>query len=673
MSELRFETLTMPGAQVGPDNPLPPLKPPIDVHAQTRQFEGFPEDMVRNINYGRVSNPLPYTMQDRYTRQLEERSSAVAVLENEILKATFVLELGGRMWSILHKPSGRHLLEANPVFQPANLAIRNAWFSGGTEWNIGTIGHCPFTCSPLFAARAEGPDGTPALRLWEWERIRGTPFQIDAYLPAGSPVLLVRGRITNPNDEEVAVYWWSNTAVPESEDTRVLVPADAAFKVGYGTGGPGRNSIPEVEGTDVTYTTNVGKSCDFFFDLADGQRRWISALDGEGRGLVQTSTDVLRGRKLFMWGQGQGGRTWQTFLSRPGHAYVEIQAGLARTQMEHLPMPAGAVWEWQEAYGLMEADPRIVHGQDWDLAWREVEGKLEGLFPRQSMEAELERSREMVDREPLEIVQRGSGWGALEQMRRQAAGAAPMCRESLVFDEASLDGLQAPWQALLEEGALGEGDAGVEPTGYMVQPEWQSLLEQAVAAGKGTHWLAWLHLGVMRYWTNDRDGAKQAWEQSLAAEDTAWARRNLAMMAREDEDLDEAANQYLAACRLRPSLMPLATECAQLLLDAGRPQDWLDLLPELDASVQTAGRIRLQEGRAALAVEDFGRVGRIFEGDLVIDDLREGERSLSHLWFEYHEQRLAAAAGSDVDDAIKEQVRAEFPVPEHLDFRMSSD
>jgi len=62
MSELRFETLTMPGAQVGPDNPLPPLKPPIDVHAQTRQFEGFPEDMVRNINYGRVSNPLPYTM-----------------------------------------------------------------------------------------------------------------------------------------------------------------------------------------------------------------------------------------------------------------------------------------------------------------------------------------------------------------------------------------------------------------------------------------------------------------------------------------------------------------------------------------------------------------------------------------------------------------------------------
>ena len=104
---------------------------------------------------------------------------AAAVLENETLRATFLLELGGRLWSLYHKPSGRELLSVNPVFQPANLAIRNAWFSGGVEWNIGIIGHSPFTCEPLFAARVEGPDG-PVLRMYEWERVRGTPFQIDA-------------------------------------------------------------------------------------------------------------------------------------------------------------------------------------------------------------------------------------------------------------------------------------------------------------------------------------------------------------------------------------------------------------------------------------------------------------------------------------------------------------
>jgi len=64
-----------------------------------------------------------------------------------------------RLWSLVHKPSGRELLDVNPVFQPANPAIRNSWLIEGVEWNIGIIGHSPFTCSPLFAARVEWVDG----------------------------------------------------------------------------------------------------------------------------------------------------------------------------------------------------------------------------------------------------------------------------------------------------------------------------------------------------------------------------------------------------------------------------------------------------------------------------------------------------------------------------------
>ena len=69
------------------------------------------------------------------------------------------------------------------------------------------------------------------LRLYEWERIRQVPFQIDAYLPDGSPVLFVRVRIVNPHDREVPMYWWSNIAVPETAETRVIVPADAALQL----------------------------------------------------------------------------------------------------------------------------------------------------------------------------------------------------------------------------------------------------------------------------------------------------------------------------------------------------------------------------------------------------------------------------------------------------------
>ena len=73
----------------------------------------------------------------------------VAVLENEFLRATVALDLGGRLLSLYDRRAGRELLYVNPVVQPANLALRNAWFSGGVEWNIGTRpladddGHAP--------------------------------------------------------------------------------------------------------------------------------------------------------------------------------------------------------------------------------------------------------------------------------------------------------------------------------------------------------------------------------------------------------------------------------------------------------------------------------------------------------------------------------------------------
>src|SRR3989304_4110185 len=149
MGELRFERLTIPGADVGPENPLPPMGRQGRRAPDPTQYRGFSEEMLRNMGYGHPANYLPYAMQDRYARKHQRRDYAVAVLENQTLRAEFLLGLGGRLRSLLHKPSGRHLLECNPVLQPANLAVRNAWFSGGTEWNIGMLGHHPLTCSPL--------------------------------------------------------------------------------------------------------------------------------------------------------------------------------------------------------------------------------------------------------------------------------------------------------------------------------------------------------------------------------------------------------------------------------------------------------------------------------------------------------------------------------------------
>ncbi len=669
MSKLRIQSLTMPAADLGPENPLPPLccsrRPP-----HLNYEPGIPRETVENIGYGHISSILPYTLQDGFDRQLRPAEFRVAVLENELLQATFLLDYGGRLWSLIHKPSGRELLEVNPVFQLANLAIRNAWFSGGVEWNIGTIGHSPFTCSPLFAGHLERSDGTPILRLYEWERFRGVPFQIDAYLPDGSPVLFVHVRIMNPNEHDVPMYWWSNIAVPERSEIRVIAPADSAYCLGCRQDELVRIPVPYFDRTDFTYSTNVAHATDFFFHIPVNQRPWIVALDGAGRGLVQVSTERMMGRKLWVWGTGRGGRNWQRFLSPTGKGYIEIQAGLTRTQLEHLRMPASANWSWLEAYGLLEADPSVVHGSDWERARQSVEIEVEGLISHADLLYEFEYGGTFADEPPLEVFHRGSGWGALERRRRAFFNEPPLCSSGLVFDDNSLGEEQAPWISLLKEGRFPTYEPETPPWGFVVGEEWQDLLENSLLIeGKG-NWLAWLHLGVMNYYKGDLEGARKAWERSFQQIWTPWAIRNLAILNWEEGRLDEAGELLIAACRKLTSLLPLAAECGQCLIEAGRTHEWLDLLPLFPPSVRAAGRIRLLAAQAALVEGELQIVESFFEDGVTIADLREGEISLSELWFAYHEYRLSVEESVPLDDLLRAQVRSRFPVPDDFDFRI---
>ena len=50
-------------------------------------------------------------------------------------------------------------------------------------------------------------------------------------------------------------------------------------------------------------------------------------MEKDGIGLLEFSTPELMGRKLFLWGQGQGGRNWNSWLAGAGipclgHGYI---------------------------------------------------------------------------------------------------------------------------------------------------------------------------------------------------------------------------------------------------------------------------------------------------------------------------------------------------------------
>jgi tetratricopeptide (TPR) repeat protein len=669
MSELRVEAYEMPGVPLGPENPLPSLRNRRTPDPPVKFADDVPEEERKYFGYGCDVGPLPHRVQDSYTRRRRVRSFKALVLENDILRAAFLIELGGRLWSLYHKPTRRELLYVNPVFQPANLAVRDAWFSGGVEWNVGIRGHTPYTCSPLFAARVDGGSGNPILRMYEWDRVRGTPYQMDFSLPDGSPWLFMHARLVNPNGVEVPMYWWSNIAATERPDVRVIVPAERAL-FHSPPNMMRRGGVPDNDGVDNTYATNLNSSASIFYDIPHGQRPWIAALDKEGRGLVQTSTQRLLGRKLFAWGGGPGGRHWQQFLSVPDRPYIEIQAGITRTQEQCLPMPAGAEWTWTEAYGLMEADAPLVHGRDWSAARRVIAGRLEALLPQAQLESDLRQGDRTALQPPAEILHRGSGWGALEMRRRARAGQPPFCGGEMLFDDVSLVSDQSPWLSLLEKGDFPSGRPQDSPGAWMIQPEWRSLLEEALRAGRSDHWLSWLHLGVMHYENGETEKARHAWKKSIALTPSAWAWRNLAVMAKHEGKLSDAADLWCAAYRMLPQCIPLILECSASFLDAGRLRELQALLPELAPSAREHGRVKILTAKAALEAGDMDTAERILRSDIEIANMREGEGILTDLWFSLHEKRIAAAEGVPVNDALKERVRREFPPPQNLDFRM---
>lgn len=667
MTTLRIETLKIPASALGPESPLPDLS--AAAPDTKTQAEWDPADPVQAyFRASHLKGCLPYRVQDGYDRTEAARPFRTAVLENRHLRAVFLLELGGRLWSLVDKRTGRDLLFQPKVLHFANVALRNAWFAGGVEWNIAIRGHAAHTCAPVFAAETRADDGSPALRLYEYDRFRGLPFQIDFLMPDDLPALVARPRVVNPNREATPMYWWSNIAVAEAQGHRVLAPAGSAHHFGY-KGKIELIPVPMRNGVDASYPTRIQSAHDYFYNIPDGNRPWIASLDPGGRGLVHASTSRLKGRKMFVWGMGPGGRRWQEHLGGRGTAYIEIQGGLGRTQSEYLPMPAGAEWEWLEAYTLMEADPAIVHGADWAAAHRHVQDRLDAILPQAALETMLTATRRLAERPPEKILQQGSGWGALECRRRKKDGSDATLPPSTPFGETTLTDDQAPWLALLDDGALPHRRPEEAPGAWLTGAPWQARLLGSTQGGRGDHWLTWLHLGVMALHAGDLAAAADAWRKSLARQPSAWAYRNLGLLAKYQGRTAEAASLYLKAAELKPGLPSLEAECGWALVEAGLFKDLDRRLGALPEDVRRSGRVMLLAARAALARDDLAAAEQLLE-QMELVDIREGEISLTDLWFSVQEKRIAAAEGVPVDAALRARVRRTCKPPARLDFRM---
>lgn len=649
MTELRFEDEIFLSADLSGQSAMPAMKAN---GGGTLKYK-LSDEAGLYIGFGARSCAMPSKLQDQYDSDLQPRVWKTAVLENDHLKATFLPDLGGKLVRLLDKHTGRDLVTNNPVIKPGNLAICNAWCSGGVEWNIGSIGHHVRTCRPMFMARAKSFHGTPVLRFYELSRENGVSYQLEFFLPDDSRFLFVRTRIYNHHRKVVPMYWWSNIAVDEGDDLRVVTLAQEVFSNAY------LDNLGHIlsqvkmpvlpEGYDGTYPKNFPLAKDLFFRLLPEQRKFEAAIYGDGWGLCQTSTDRLKGRKLFVWGRSSGGMNWQKRLTSPeGRPYVEIQAGLAHTQMECLPMPPRTAWEWMEAYGALQTDPEIVHGSDWTAAGQEVADKLQAALPRERMDALLAETREAFALQPAEeIISRGSGWGALE---------AAQCGKEFPahLDFTSPDSEPAIWHELLKTGAMPDLDMTVPPPSYMVQDEYFELLKAAPAND-----LRNLQLGLGYYFRKDFERA-EALLRSVPGYTALYALANTALCQKNPE---KAAEYFrLAFAGGDPTVV---REGLQAMCRNKQFESVLSAyikLPE-DLKAIPAHQLCYIEALIETGHPDEAEVLLMQDNGIELPQLQEGEVSLSNLYLAIRKAK-AAREGKEIDPKTE-------PIPERLDYRMS--
>jgi hypothetical protein len=579
-------------------------------------------------------------LQNGYRRDLRPQEIPALEITNGRLAAVVLPGLGGRLWSLRDRAAQRDLVFTNGRLQFANFALTDAWFAGGIEWNLGSTGHSTTTSRPVFAGRVPSSRGV-ALRIWEWERTRDLVFSVDLLMPTDRPLLLAFVRVRNPDPEPKPLYWWTNIAVPEEPGVRVLAPAGRAWRTGYdGTITGVDVPFPDDPSTDISYPLTSERAADYFFQVPVDERPWIAAVQADGRGLVQTSTEPLRGRKLFLWGTAAGGRHWQEWLCGPDSRYLEIQAGLATTQLEHLRAAGNAEISWVETYAPVETDPEVVHG-----SWPDARAELAALTARAVSEAELDEwhrwwRADLAGTAPEQLAA-GSGAGAAELVVR---GRDPDSLPGTPFGRPTADGFRH-LVALARTGEVDEDAAGedvlVPPTGA----RWGPVLERAGG------WWGELMRAIRAHARGELEAARRGYLRSDQLRSTPWAARGLARLAADQGDQAAAADLYGRAVAAAPACLPLLVEATDQLLTADRPAACLAMLDQAPGEVRNNGRVLVQRARALLAAGRAEQARALLESGIEVPDLREGE-TLGALW--------RAAFG-------------DRPLPYSYDFRMRPD
>jgi hypothetical protein len=257
----------------------------------------------------------------------------VVFLQNRFLRVTICPDLGGKVLSIIHRPSGKETLYVPEVIRPTRILPRFYFVAGGIEVSF-PISHSPSQNEVVLFETTDDGHGRYYVTCGERELRFGMQWSVEYSLGMNDTFLTQRVVFHNPGT--VAYPWmsWSNAALPSAPDTHFYFPDGTVLRhasridsISWKTQGPKTESeIREMTG--------------YFW-----KSRSINAFGvftpSFGSGLYHIADPASAGGiKLWSYGNGTD-KAWATLSSASRQPYVEIQGGPIGDQSIKLEMQPG--------------------------------------------------------------------------------------------------------------------------------------------------------------------------------------------------------------------------------------------------------------------------------------------------------------------------------------------
>lgn len=319
-------------------------------------------------------------LNDTFTTDIVTHTFDALILENEYLKVTLVPGYGGRILSMIYKPTGHEQLYQNPVGRPY-----------GPQWNVFYYDWL-MVWGGIFPTFPEPEHGKAWCRPWAYKITRNTAEAIsvamtftdsinfptpatqfkygttnitctfEVTLAAKSSALRTSVTLVNPNNREIPFEYWTNMGVaPGSvpgntrcDDQTEIVGPMRTVKIGDDW--PDIQKAEQKTGSNLYTFNNLRWYANWTNDgiayaWPVGGNFWGALNHGNSEAIIRIS-DNLKTPGLKLWGFGYSqSRGFNPETNNDYHRpFIELWAGVSKEFFTPAKFPAFSTLQFDEYY-----------------------------------------------------------------------------------------------------------------------------------------------------------------------------------------------------------------------------------------------------------------------------------------------------------------------------------